>query len=275
MNRTSAAGFAVAFISAMLLEWTFYFMPLYFQGSKRVSAFQSGVDLLPLAIILLPFAIIAGIVMTVTGAYKPLHWVSFTFLAAGTGVFSLLGPSSSTAEWASLEVITAIGVGVTMSSVLPAIQSSLPEIDVATSTGTYSFLRSFGLVWGVVIPSTIFNQQINVRLDQIDSQSLRNALANGGAYGFASSTLVSTYPFGLQSQVRSLYADALRPVWYAAAAFAGVGFFLVFLEKTIALRTENHGKFGLEDEKGKSDAADLEVNMPNPMPPVEREIASN
>lgn len=52
-------------------------------------------------------------------------------------------------------MIDAIGRGLLLPTVLPAIMASLPDSDTASATGLYSFLRSFGFVWGITIPGII------------------------------------------------------------------------------------------------------------------------
>ena len=44
---------------------------------------------------------------------------------------------------------------------LPAVLTALPESDAAVATGTYSFVRWFGFVWGVTLPSIAFNGQFD------------------------------------------------------------------------------------------------------------------
>ncbi|KAI3333482.1 hypothetical protein F4824DRAFT_471827 [Ustulina deusta] len=59
-------------------------------------------------------------------------------------------------------------------TILPAIQASLPEADIATITSMYAFLRSVGGIWGVTIPSVIFNGQVNVFVGRIGDLAVRD-----------------------------------------------------------------------------------------------------
>ena len=45
------------------------------------------------------------------------------------------------------------------------------------------------------------------------------------------------------------YTDALKAIWKAAVAFARLGFFAVFFERHVELRTQPHIEFGLEEPK--------------------------
>ena len=94
-NRTSAAGFGLAVISSMLLQTVAYFMPVYFQAVLGTSLLDAGIDFLPYTAAIVPFGIVAGIVMSKTGLYKHLHWTGFALNAIGGGLLSLLSLSSS------------------------------------------------------------------------------------------------------------------------------------------------------------------------------------
>ncbi|RWA08692.1 hypothetical protein EKO27_g6424 [Xylaria grammica] len=247
-NRTSAVGFTLSFLSGVLLEWVVYFLPLYFQALKGASPLESAVDTLPFNIFLIPTAAIGGILMTKTGTYRPLHGAAYIFLAIGLGLSSLLNASSSKAEWVIFQIIIALGLGCTFVTLLPAIQASLSESDVATATAMYSFLRSFGFIWGITIPSLILNALVSGRLGTVDDAGVRAQLANGGAYEFAAHGSIQALPPAVQQQVVRLYTHAFRTTWLAALAFALLGFLLVFLEKHVELRSELDTEFGMESQ---------------------------
>lgn len=144
------------------------------------------------------------------------------------------------------------GQGVLLSTVIPAIQGSLPESDVAASTSMYAFTRNFACVWGVTIPSTIFNNQFNANIDLITDANVRHTLGSGQAYSYASSGYVHGLEPGTRDEVIEVYVKAFRTVWLAAIAFAGLGFLLPFVMKHVELRTELETEYGL-DKKGKED----------------------
>ena len=208
-NRTSGAGFILALISSMLLEAVAYFVPVYLQGVLGKSPFMAGVDFLPYTAAVVPFGIGAGIFLSQTGRYRPLPWSCFALNAIGSGLLSILDASSSKAAWAGFQVIAAGGTGIIMASILPAILATLPESDLAVATGTYSFVRSFGFVWGVTLPSIAFNGQFDRYLYRIDNATVRAVLADGAAYGYASGGLIRELPITTRREVTEVYVDTL------------------------------------------------------------------
>ena len=98
-NRTSLIAFTLSFLHGALTYWVVYFLPVYFQSVLRSSPTRSGVQLLPTVIVLIPFAIIAGVIVTETGRYKPIQVVGFTLMTLGVGLFTLLDSSTPTGQW--------------------------------------------------------------------------------------------------------------------------------------------------------------------------------
>lgn len=223
-NRTSFVAFILVFLHGMLLYWITYFLPVYFHSVLLSSPTRSGVQFLPTIIVVIPFAIIAGGLITTTGRYKPLCIAGFALQSLGLGLFTTLNISSTTAEWTVFQIIAAAGVGLVTTSILPAVQVELPESDVAASTATWSFLRSLGNIWGVSIPAAIFNNRFEHPSAQISDGDVRNMLQRGVAYEKASSTFINSFDEPLRSQILMTYQGALQRVWQISILFALLGF---------------------------------------------------
>ncbi|CAI6334453.1 unnamed protein product [Periconia digitata] len=272
-NRTSTICFILSFLSGMLLEWIVYFYPLYFQALKGASPLRSGINTLPFNACLMPAAMIAGVMMSKTGHYRPLHITAYALVAVGLGLNATLDAASSTVTWVFFQIILALGIGCTFVTLLPAIQAGLPESDVASATSLYAFFRSFGFIWGVTIPSLILNFRIDKGLYTISDPIVRDLMANGGAYEFIAGGNIQHLPTTTMVQVLELYTVALRLSWLASIAFALLGFFLVLGEKHIELRKELDTDYGLQDMEGhdkQADAVDevkvLDVRSENILP---------
>ena len=150
-NRTSATVFAVTFLNSALLYWMLFFLPVYFQAVLGSSPARAGVQLLPSIAIAIPFAIVAVLLLAKFGKYKQLHFFGFALNTVGLGLFALLDENSSIAEWGIFQIIAAGGSGFVLNTLLPACQTPLEEKDQAAATATWSFIRSFGNIWGVSI----------------------------------------------------------------------------------------------------------------------------
>lgn len=72
-NRTSATAFILTLIHTLIMNWSIYFLPVYFQAVLGSTPIRSGVQLLPTVIFLMVFAAIGGVVMEKYGRYRPTH----------------------------------------------------------------------------------------------------------------------------------------------------------------------------------------------------------
>jgi len=253
-NRTSIIGFFLVFNSSLLLQWVAFFIPIYFQGVRNASPIKSGINFLPFEAFLIPIAAVSGALLSKTGVYRPFHLIGFVLMTIGVGLFALLDRDTPTVVWVVFEAIEAIGQALVIPTILPAIQASLPEKEVATSVGMYSFLRSFGFVWGTIIPGIIFNAQWDKEDYRLAGfPEVRRAMQNGKAYHFASGIYRSALPEVVQYDIITVYVETLKVLWYAAAAFSVVGLFAVFGEKHIALRKGLDTEFGLAADKTKDE----------------------
>jgi hypothetical protein len=248
-NRTSATGFVLTFLHAILTLWVIYLLPIYFQAVLGSTAARSGVQLLPTVVVLVPLAAVSGVILTKTGRYRPLHFLSFALMTLGLGLFTLFNGESSTAKWVIFQAIHAAGSGIVLPALLPGVQADLPEFDTATATGTWAFTRSFGAVWGVAIPAAIFNNRFSHLSYRISDPTARALLGGGNAYSHASREFVNSFGSEVKDQIISVYSDSLKLVWEVAIAFAGLAFLLVFIEKEIKLRKELDTEFGLKEKK--------------------------
>ncbi|EHK99470.1 hypothetical protein M7I_4627 [Glarea lozoyensis 74030] len=148
------------------------------------------------------------------------------------------------------------GSGLILSVLLPAIMAGLPESDVASSSAAYSFIRTFGYIWGVTIPSLIFTNTFNKNLHLIPSTTLQDMLKDGQAYSFASEAhhLRNSVDPIVWSQVVDVYSKSLKVIWWLGLGISIFGFFLVGIEKGLPLRNTLETDYGIQDEKKTSDA---------------------
>ncbi|KAF2177793.1 MFS general substrate transporter [Zopfia rhizophila CBS 207.26] len=247
-NRTSAAGYLLTFVSSVIVQATSYFLPVYFQGVLGAGPLRAGNYFLPYAIGTLVSAVVAGVLLSKIGAYRPLHAVAFTLSCIGFGLFTLLKSSTPKVAWVFYELIASAGAGIVQSVLLPAIMAALPESDVASASATYSFLRTFAYVWGVTLAAIIFNAQFNADLHLISSPELRLTLADGAAYAYASNQFIDGLERSLKSEVIGVYVRSLKCVWWMGLAFSLLGLIGVAAERGLELRKDLDTEYGLQGD---------------------------
>ncbi|KAL6887587.1 MFS general substrate transporter [Trichoderma longibrachiatum] len=251
-NRTSAVALVLTFVHAIVAYWVYYFLPIYFQAVKGLSPLRSGIYTLPNVAGGLVFAVLGGVLLSKSGRYKPLHLAGFAITTVSFGLFSLLDARSSDAAWVCIQLLNALGSGMLSGVLLPAVQAPLDESYVATATGVWSFARYFGCIWGVTIPSAVFNNECRRLLASttVTDAEIAGVLAGDGAYQHATAAfLLSIRDPALRAEVVLVFTGAMRTVWLVGIAFAALGFLVSFIAKEIELRKDLNNDFGVEDKK--------------------------
>lgn len=248
-NRTSATGFVLTFLSSVLVQAQSYFLPLYFQAALANTVLESGINFLPFAIGTLSFAATAGMLLAQFGAYRPLHAASFALSAVGFGLLTLLDGAVPRAGWVPIELIASAGCGLVLSTLLPALMAALPEGDVASASAAFNFMKTFGYVWGVTVPSVIFNGVFDSNLHRISSPELRSQLQNGAAYSFASQVhqLRDHLSAEVWGELVFVYTRSLRAIWWTGLGISIVSFFAVGLERGLELRKTLDTEYGIDN----------------------------
>jgi MFS family permease len=247
-NRTSAAAFYMIFVTSMALQWVCFFWPVYFMSVRGASLIQTGINFMPFMFLLIPGSAVAGITLSKAGHYRPLHLFGFVLSALGPGLNTVLKADTHAGVWATFQVIDAIGRSMILPTTLPAILASLAEEDVAVATGVYSFLRSFGYIWGITVPGIIFNNFFDRNIHIITDVAVREKLSGGVAYQLAASSFIRSLENDTHAQVQEVYLLALKAVWYAAMVLGLTGLIAVAVEKHVPLRTELETQYGLVSE---------------------------
>lgn len=252
-NWTSKIVYANTFLNNILTYWCFFFLPLYFQAVMLSSPSRSGIQMLPVTLIVIPGATLSAFLVARFGRYKYLHLVGYILLTSGVGSLAALKKDSTTAEWVLIQMTPAIGSGFLLNTLLPAFQASLAEKDQAAATGTWTFIRTFGQVWGVAIAGTVFNSYVRHYSHIIDDPTVRAIVSNGDAYASATKEFVTRFEGVLREQVRDVFLLALRKVFTISVAFSGLALLFALFEKDIPLRKELDTEYGMEEREKRTD----------------------
>ncbi|KAK1594658.1 major facilitator superfamily transporter [Colletotrichum navitas] len=250
-DRTRMAIYTNTLTTSIIGYWMIFFRPLYFQAVLLSTPTVAGAQMMPSALGSLLVASGASAAVSWIGRYKIFHNVGFGVLTLGLGLHVLLDSHSSPVRWVLFQILTGSSIGLCLNTLLPALQATLPESDVAAATGTWAFLRSFGNVWGIAIPVTVFNDRFLRLAGDITDDKIRSEFSGGHAYELGTREVLSRLDPVTQSQVISVYVRSLQVVWIVAAAFAGIGFLSSLFEKEIQLRTKLDTKYGMQDKEKK------------------------
>jgi len=112
----SSAWFGVSLGAAFFLF--VYYLPIWFQAIKGVSATKSGIMSLPLILGVVICSVVAGGLVTVFGYYAPFMIASSVLMAIGAGLLTTFKVNTGHAEWIGYQALFGIGVGLGMQQIL-------------------------------------------------------------------------------------------------------------------------------------------------------------
>jgi sugar phosphate permease len=177
------------------------FVPFYYQLVHKLSVSESGLALIPIAVMTTPGSIMVGRAMMYLHHYKRVPFVCMS-LAILAATWLALWPSSS--PWLVMGALALIGTGV--GSVFPlstvCIQNAVPVHQMGTATGVMNFFRALAASLVVAIMGAIMLAGFGVVAER--GRGADALIAAGVAAGDA--------------------ADVFRWVFAAAAVFLVIGF---------------------------------------------------
>jgi len=144
-----------------------YFVPIWFQAIKGVSATDSGIRNLPMILGLVIMSIISGILISKIGYYTPFMIVSSVMMAIGVGLISTWKVNTGHSEWIGYQAIFGFGVGLAMQQSLIAAQTVLHIDDVPIGTSVVMFCQTLGGALFISVAQNIFTNRLLSGLAQV------------------------------------------------------------------------------------------------------------
>jgi EmrB/QacA subfamily drug resistance transporter len=262
-NSVSLLAFILTFLHGIEMSWLSFFLPVYFQVLLEASPLKSGVNLLAIVIPLMPAGIAGGLMIAKTGRYKPTMVAGYALLSIGVGCLTLLDTHSSTAKWIIIQIIAGLGGGLALTATLPAVQAPLSESDVAVATASWAFVRSFGSIWGVAIPSAVFNSRVDNLLNTISDPATRKIMKRGGAYQHATASFMASFNDtpSLKQELVEIYTASIKESWQVLIAFAVAAVPIVCFIREVPLRKELVTEFGLDETDNNKASTNNETEL--------------
>jgi hypothetical protein len=137
-----------------------YFIPIWFQAIKGVTAVKSGIMNLPLIMGLVVLSLVAGISVTLLGYYTPFMYTSSVLMSIGGGLLTTFATNTGHAKWISYQFIYGAGVGLGMQQTLMVVQTVLPDADVPIGTAIMMFSQLLGGALFISVGQNVFTNQL-------------------------------------------------------------------------------------------------------------------
>jgi EmrB/QacA subfamily drug resistance transporter len=219
-NPTIAVATSAGFLAGIAMFGGISFIPLFAQGALGMTATQAGSLLTPLMLSWVSMSIIVGRLILKTG-YRGITIVGFGVLAGGFVMLANFHRQAPT-YWLYLDlVMTGAGLGLTMLTLLIAVQQAVdrPQLGIATSLNQFS--RAIGGALGVAILGAVLTAGLS---SQLMKAATGGALTADEAQSLASNpnaliepTAKAALPAGALPVLQDAMAAAIQPVFWVVA----------------------------------------------------------
>ncbi|KAJ6615514.1 major facilitator superfamily domain-containing protein [Mycena sp. CBHHK59/15] len=179
-QRSILAGAWYSFFAGSGHYILLYFLPIWFQAIKGVSAVKSGIENLAMVLSLVVAKLIAGTLVTVLGYYVPFMILGSIIMPIGAGLISTLTVDAGRAKWLGYQVVFGFGAGLGMQQPFIAEQIVLDTNDVPPGTSLLVFLQTLGGALFVSVAQNIFTNKLASGLvSQVPGLDPRSVLSAG------------------------------------------------------------------------------------------------
>jgi EmrB/QacA subfamily drug resistance transporter len=150
-NRTFTLVNIGTFVVGAAMFGAIIYVPFYLQLVRGYSATAAGLLMLPLMVGIIAASVGSGRVISRIGRYKPFPVAGTAILTAGLLLMSRLTVQTPIGLIAGVLVVIGAGVGLTMQTLVIAVQNDSDPAELGVATSAVSFSRSLGGATGTAV----------------------------------------------------------------------------------------------------------------------------
>jgi EmrB/QacA subfamily drug resistance transporter len=243
-NQVVKISVLAGFLIGIAMFGAISFIPLYAQGTRGATATEAGSLLTPLMLSWVTLSVVGGRILLKTG-YRITVITGCILLTAAFAWLSTFNPQTPQLFLYLDLIMIGAGLGLTMLTLLIAVQQAVPRQILGTATSLNQFSRSIGGAVGVAIMGAFLSAGLASNLQKaalnpmaiITPQQATELAANPNALIEPSSrTAMSSDMLHL---LQSALSAALRNVFLVGMIMSAIALFIVFrLPQKIAARAD-------------------------------------
>jgi EmrB/QacA subfamily drug resistance transporter len=223
--RFSAASLSItlAFFSLM---GALFFLTQYLQGVQGLSALETGIRFIPIAIGVIVVSPISAALTTRLGA-RYVTTAGLVVTAAGLGLLSTLGLESSDLHVAAVLLVIAAGLALAMTPATDAIMGAVPKAQFGVGSAVNDTVREIGGAFGVAVLGSLFAASYSAAMAAVTG-AMPPAAADAARESLAAASAIAATVGGdagaaLLATAQGAFVDAMSMTSIIGAGFAIVG----------------------------------------------------
>ena len=231
-NRTISVATSAGFMSGVAMFGGISFIPLFAQGTLGMSATQAGSLLTPLMLSWVSMSVLVGRLMLKIG-YRIITIFGFLVLSGGFILLSNFQRTTPT-YWLYIDLVAVgVGLGLTMLTLLIAVQQAVERSDLGTATSLNQFFRAIGGALGVAVMGAVLTSGLASQLIKAAGGSGVLSLQQAESLASDPNALIepsakAALPAGLLPVLQDAMAAAIHPVFLVVVAVCIIALVISF-----------------------------------------------
>ncbi len=245
-NRIFSTASGIGFIIGAGMFGAIVMIPLFLQVVQGSTAMSAGLKLIPFMLGMLTASITSGRRISKTGRYKKYPIIGTGLMTIGIVLMRRLGIGTSFWEMAVYEILIGLGLGLTMQTLVIAVQNSIDFKDMGIATSAHTFFRSLGSVVGVAFFGSVLSNRLAHHLKEgFTSLAQQNPKVLAGfdpakvAQVQNNTAVLKTFPPTVRHTVLQGFVNSFADVFLVATPIIALGFLLAFTLKEIVLKSND------------------------------------
>ena len=234
-------------------------LPLYLQVVKGASATEAGLKLIPLMLGIVSTSIFSGKAISKTGKYKKFPIMGTTLMTIGILLMVTLTRETPFWQLSIFSILVGAGLGLSMQTIVIALQNSVDFKDMGVATSSNTFFRSLGSVFGTALFGSILTNRVG---HYLQSGFTELAATNPSAVsGFdpakleqlsSNTSVLKDLPVLVQNTALDAFVNSFHIVFLAAAPVTAFGIILALMLREAPLRTNKDYAAAREEAAGEA-----------------------
>lgn len=172
-NRIFSTSLVLGVLVGMTMFGSLMFLPIYVQGVLGLNAQSSGWVMTPMMVGFIVGSVVSGQVMSKTGRYKYLAWLSGAIIVLGSVLLNQMNVSTTWLTVVINMMVLGLGIGSLMPLMNMVVQNAFPYKMMGTVNSTQQFVSSLGGVIASPIFGSILTKAFSDKLSQTLPASLK------------------------------------------------------------------------------------------------------
>jgi EmrB/QacA subfamily drug resistance transporter len=243
-NHTFSLTSALGFIIGAGMFGAIIMLPLFLQVVQGDSATAAGLKLIPFMMGIVSMSILSGKLISKHGHYKRYPVMGLAIMTVGILALSTLNETTPFWQLAIYALLIGAGLGLSMQTIVIALQNSVEMKDLGIATSANTFFRSVGGTVGVALFGSLYASRLTINIPEgVKQLAVTNPLALIGATPEKfeqlknNTSVITEFSPDLQAVIYHAFVQSFHVVFLAAAPLTAIGFVLALFLREVPLRT--------------------------------------